>query len=121
MGAPPQIRRHDKSIKRFQHAIIAMVVVFLAATINAQNDEWRQRIERAKESIAAGRYDEAATSATEAMNLVDRPSTKDARLPITINLLAVAKHLQGHFSEAEGLYQDAIAAWRTQSASGGHE
>ena len=79
-----------------------MVVVFLAATINAQNDEWRQRIERAKEAVADGRYDEAATSAAEAMNLVDRASTKDARLPITINLLAVAKHLQGRFFRGGG-------------------
>src|SRR5262245_15156647 len=114
MGTPPQIRRHDKPIKRFHPAIIALFVACSTATINAQNDDWLHKVERAKESIAAGRYDEAAMTASEAMDLVDRASIRDDRLPTTLNLMAVAKHLQGHFFEAERLCQDAIAAWRTQ-------
>lgn len=110
-----QISWRHTSVKRFHRAAIAILVACSAAAMNAQNDDWRQRVERAKESVAAGHYDEAATIATEAMNLVDRASTKDARLPITINVLAVAKHLQGRYFEAEGLFQDAIAAWRTQA------
>jgi tetratricopeptide (TPR) repeat protein len=70
---------------------------------------------RADEAIRAGLYGEAATAALEALNLVERSSDEDGRRLRAINLLAVAKHLQGRFSEAEGLLQGAISAWRAQS------
>jgi tetratricopeptide (TPR) repeat protein len=97
----------------------ALAAVFFASapTINAQNDDWHEKIARAKEAVRAARYDEAAIIAAEAMDIVGRDNTKDPRLPDTINLLAVAKHLQGRFIEAEGLFQDAIATFRTGSES----
>jgi len=100
-------------------ASLALAVLFLAsaATSNAQNDDWHEKIARAKEAISAARYDEASIVAAEALDAVGRNNTKDTRLPDTINLLAIAKHLQGRFFAAEGLFQDAIATLKTGSDS----
>jgi hypothetical protein len=85
----------------------ALAVVFLAsaATINAQNDDWHEKMARAKEAISAARYDEAAIVAAEAMDMVGRDNTKDPRLPDTIDVLGIAKHLQGLFSKQRGCFR----------------
>src|SRR5262249_15444523 len=107
------------TIVRMMCTSSALAVLFLAGapTINAQNDDWHQKIARANEAISAARYDEAAIVAAEALDMGGRNNTKDARLPDTINVLAIATHLQGRFLEAEELFQDAIATLRTASDS----
>src|SRR5215469_18002147 len=84
------------AIVRMTGASLALAVLFLAsaATSNAQNDDWHEKIARAKEAISAARYDEASIVAAEALDAVGRDNAKDARLPDTINVLAIAKHLQ---------------------------
>jgi tetratricopeptide (TPR) repeat protein len=94
---------------------VAVVLLCTSATLNAQEMRCDKQITRAQEAIAAGRYDEGAELATDALKLTDRSDPGDSRRPQTMNLLGVAEHLRGRLHESEVLFQSAIAIWREKS------
>jgi tetratricopeptide (TPR) repeat protein len=96
-------------------ASFVAVLLGTAGTLNAQDRYWDEQITRAQEAIAAGRYDEGAGLATDALKLIGGRDAKDPRRAEAINLLGVAAHLQGRLRESEVLFEDAIAIWRARA------
>jgi tetratricopeptide (TPR) repeat protein len=96
-------------------ASLLAVLLGTAGTLIGQDRQWDEQITRAQEAIEAGRYDEGAGLATDALKLIGGRDAKDPRRAQTINLLGVAAHLQGRLHESEVFFEDAIAIWRARA------
>ena len=86
-----------------------LCVMLLSKQTRAQDGPWEMYMATAGRAYEEARYPDAEKSLQAALKVAEGFGPEDTRLATNLNNLATLYQAQGHYAEAEPLYQRALA------------